>query len=71
MQQLTVSIPDNKIAFFIDLAKNLGITIENGIQKNVLTDKQIDLVNEARKQLKENPDSFLDWEEARKTLNVE
>jgi len=71
MQQLTVNIPDNKIAFFIDLAKNLGFTIENSQQKNVLTQKQIDLVNDARKQIKDNPGSFLDWDEARKTLNGE
>jgi hypothetical protein len=71
MQQLTVNIPDNKIAFFIDLAKNPGFTIENSQQKNVLTQRQIDLVNEARKQIKENPGSFLDWDDARKTLNME
>ena len=70
MQQLTVNIPDNKIDFFMDLAKNLGFTIENKKEKNVLTKKQIDLVNEARKKIKENPDHFLDWEEARKTLNT-
>jgi len=71
MQQLTINIPDNKIAFFMDLAKNLGFTIENTKQKNILTEKQIELVNEARKQIKENPDSFTDWDDARKTLNIE
>ncbi len=71
MQQLTINIPDNKIAFFIDLANNLGFTIENSTQKSVLTQKQIDLVNEARKQIKENPDSFLDWDDARKTIRIE
>jgi hypothetical protein len=70
MQQLTVNIPDNKIAFFIDLAKNLGFTIENSQQKNVLTQRPIDLVNEARKQIKENPGSFLDWEEASQKLKA-
>ena len=70
MQQLTVNIPDSKIAFFMDLAKNLGFTVEKSIQKNVLTEKQIDLVNEARKQIKENPDQYLDWDDARKTLNI-
>ena len=70
MAQLTVHIPDNKIEFFIDLATNLGFRIENNLQKNVLTPKQIELVDEARKNIKDNPDSFLDWEEARKTLNA-
>ena len=71
MQQLTVNIPDNKIDFFVDLAKNLGFTIEHGVQKNVLTEKQIDLVNDARKKIKENPDQFTDWDAARKTLKTE
>ena len=71
MQQFTIHIPDNKIDFFTDLVANLGFTIETSIQKNVLTEKQIDLVNDARKQITENPDRFIDWEEARKTLNVE
>ena len=71
MQQLTVHIPDSKIAFFIDLATNLGFAVENNIQTSVLTAKQIELVNEARKNITENPDQFLDWDEARKTLNIE
>ncbi len=70
MAQLTVPIPDNKIDFFIDLANNLGFRIENNLQKNVLTPRQIELVEEARKNIKDNPDSYLDWEEARKTLHV-
>lgn len=63
MQQLIVNIPDNKIAFFLDLAKNLGFTIENRIQKNVLTEKQIDLINDAHNQIKENPDHFSDLDD--------
>ena len=71
MQRLTINIPDNKMAFFIDLANNLGFTIENNIQKNVLSEKQIDLVNDARKQIKENPEQFSDWEEVRKTIKFD
>jgi hypothetical protein len=71
MQQLTVHVPDNKIAFFIDLATNLGFVVENNIQQNILTEKQIELVNEARKNITAHPELFLDWEEARKTLDVE
>jgi len=70
MAQLTVHIPNNKIDFFIDLATNLGFRIENNLQKNVLTQMQIELVEKARKNIKDNPESFLDWEEARKTLKV-
>ena len=62
MQQLTVHILDNKIAFFIDLATNLGFEVENNIQTNVLTERQMELVDEARKNIKENPEQFLDWD---------
>ena len=70
MQQLIVNIPDNKLAFFIDLANNLGFTIENKASENILTKKQTELVNEARKDIKENPVRFSKWEDARKTLNT-
>jgi len=71
MQQLTINIPDNKISFFLDLAKNLGFTIEERTQNSVLTKHQIDLVNDARRSIKEHPEQFLDWEEARKTLKID
>lgn len=67
MQQLTVHIPDNKITFFMDLAENLGFTVE----KSVLTNKQIELVNDARSKIKDDPDQFLDWDEVRKTLKTD
>ncbi len=71
MQQLTIHVPDNKIAFFIDLATNLGFEVENNIQQNVLTDRQIELVNEARKKITSNPEQFLDWEDVRKKFDQE
>ena len=71
MQKLTVNIPDNKLTFFTDLVHNLGFKVDKGVQKDRLTAKQIELVNEARKQIKENPDQFLDWEDVRKTINVD
>jgi hypothetical protein len=40
MQQLIVNIPDNKIAFFMDLAKNLGFTIEKTISTGVTPQKE-------------------------------
>jgi hypothetical protein len=39
MQHLTVHIPDNKIDMFMDLAKRLGVTVENQLSKNILTDR--------------------------------
>ena len=37
-------------------------------QGNVLTQVQIELVNEARKKIKDDPDDFVDWKDARTTL---
>jgi len=70
MQQVTVHVPDNKIAFFIDLATNLGFKVDNNIREQVLTERQIELVNEARKMVVEQPDSFADWEEVHKQLSA-
>lgn len=71
MQQLTINIPDSKMSFFIDLVNNLGFTVEGNTQKINLSEKQVALVNDARRQIKENPASFQDWDEVKKTLKVE
>lgn len=71
MQQLTVQVPDNKMAFFLELAHNLGFIVDNNQQKDVLTARQIEEVNAERQKIKNDPGYLLDWEEARKTLKVD
>ena len=44
----------------MDLANNPGFTIEKSIPKNILTEKQIALVNEARKQIKRDAFTYED-----------
>ena len=70
MQKLTVNVPDNKIALFIELAHNLGLKVDSNVKKNVLTEEQIKLVNQERSKMKSNPEHFLDWEEVRKTFKL-
>lgn len=70
MQQLTVHIPESKVDFFRDLVKNLGFKVEDNLQKNVLTEQQIKLVNDARRKIKDAPDQFSDWDDVRKTIGV-
>lgn len=70
MQQVIVNVPDKKVAFFEDLTKNLGFTIEKKPSSGVLTKKQIALVDEARKKIKERPEEFLDWDKAKKTIKI-
>jgi len=71
MQKLTIQIPDNKITFFTELVYSLGFKVDKDIPKSILTLEQIDLVNIECRKITENPDDFKDWEEVRKTLNVD
>jgi hypothetical protein len=71
MQQLTINIPDNKIDFFMELVQNLGFNVDKKVQGSVLTEEQIKMVNDERKKIKENPEHFIDWVDARKTLKLD
>lgn len=73
MQNLTVKIPDNKLAFFLELINSLGfvkVEKEEAVT-NVLSQEQVKLVEEERKKIKNNPDYLLDWNEARKSLKLD
>jgi hypothetical protein len=70
MQQVTVNVPDKKVAFFEDLTKNLGFTVQKKSVPGVLTKKQIALVNDARKKIKKKPEQFLDWNKAKRTITT-
>lgn len=73
MQSLTVKIPDNKLAFFLELINSLGfVKVEKEeIVTNVLSQEQIKLIEEERNKIKNNPDYLLDWNEARKSLRLD
>jgi hypothetical protein len=73
MQNLTVKIPDNKLAFFLELINSLGfVKVEKEeAATNVLSQEQIKLVEEERKKIKNNSDHLLDWNDARKSLKLD
>lgn len=73
MQNLTVKIPDNKLAFFLELVNSLGfVKVEKEeAATNVLSQEQINLVEEERRNIKNNPDYLLDWNEVRKSLKLD
>lgn len=73
MQNLTVKIPDNKLAFFLELIDSLGfvkVEKEEAVN-NVLSQEQVKLVEEERKKIMDNPDYLLDWNKARKSLKLD
>jgi len=61
--QITLNIPDDKLDFFMELFKNLGL-IKSSSNSNVLTNEQIQLVEAARRKAKEKPDSLVEWDTA-------
>jgi hypothetical protein len=60
----------NNLAFFLELVRSLGFVKveEQEVPATILSQKQIILVEEERKKIKNNPDYLLDWKEARKSL---
>jgi len=62
MEQITINVPDNKVAFFKNLIKELKLEqVENrGI--NMLTSNQKLLIKKELKEITENADNLLDWE---------
>lgn len=73
MQNLTVKIPDNKLAFFLELVNSLGfVKVEKEeAATTILSQEQVKLVEEERNKIKNNPDYLLDWKEARKSLKLD
>lgn len=67
--QITLNIPDNKIAFFMELVTNLGFVKVSDSKSGVLTDEQIQLTEAARKKAKENPEGLVEWEKARQQID--
>lgn len=68
MQQLIINIPDEKLHFFKELIKNLGVMQTD---KNVfgLSAKQQWLVKQELKKVKESPETMLDWEAEQDKIN--
>ena len=66
--QLTINVPDDRIAFFIERAESLGFKVENEIDHTYPSQEQIDAAMIEHKKIQEDPSYCLDWEEARKTL---
>lgn len=64
MKELIVKIPDHKIDFFMELAKELGIEAE---QQPAIPDEHKRITRERIETA--NPDSMLTWSELKKQLS--
>ena len=59
MKQLTISIPDKKYLFFMELLKNLGFAKVTEID---IPEEHKTAVRERMKKSSEDPERILDWE---------
>ena len=61
MKEVTRKIPDNKLAFFMELTKQLGF--EAFVEDVEITDAQKELVRTRIRKATENPARLLAWDE--------
>jgi putative addiction module component (TIGR02574 family) len=69
MRPFTVYVPENKIPFFKDLLNNLHFKVKE--EENAgfeLTDAHKAILDQRLSNYKNDPDSYLDWEEVQKDI---
>lgn len=66
MREITLKIPDNKFAFFMELTKQLGI--EALVEDVEITDEQKELVKQRILLAKEQPERLLAWDDVKDTF---
>jgi hypothetical protein len=69
MPNITIQVPDDKMDFFMELMNNLGLEKVEKEKTYILSERQIQLVEEAIKEMDENPESLLDWEEEQHNID--
>ena len=68
MAHFSITIPDNKKSFFRELMNNLNFAQVEEEQEIELSDEQKAILDQRLKNYKNNPDSYLDWEEVQKDI---
>jgi hypothetical protein len=66
MKQITLSIPDDKVKFFMELIKSLNfIKMEEPLESDIPEQHKI-VLEERIQYTKKNLDTFLNWDEVKK-----
>lgn len=73
MQSINVLIPDHKLVFFLELMDSLGFVKLEGQEAlyNILSKEQMQMVEEERQKIKNNPEYLLDWKEVQKSIKLD
>lgn len=68
MKQLTLNIPDNQYAFFLELVQKLGFVT---IEEQDIPEEHKAIVRERMKKSNQNPDRLLDWEQVEDNFRLD
>ncbi len=69
MKAFTIFIPEEKVQFFMELVKSLGFKVKEENTKEIeLSDAHKSILNERLENYKNNPDSYMDWDDAQKDI---
>lgn len=70
MKQITISIPDNKEEFFIDLMENLSFVKKIESVENIdIPEWHKAILDQRMENYKNNPESYREWEDVKKEIN--
>lgn len=69
MTQFTITVPDNKISFFIELIKSIDfLKINEPDVMLEIPDWHKSIIDKRLKEYRENPENVIDWEVAQKQI---
>lgn len=70
MKQITISIPDNKEEFFIDLMESLSFVKKIESVENIdIPEWHKAILDQRMENYKNNPESYRKWEDVKKEIN--
>jgi hypothetical protein len=68
MKEITIKIPDTKLAFILELLNQLGVEVAH---KYDIPEEHINIVRERMAKSDLDPDRIEDWDVAKKKLNLD
>jgi len=69
MTQFTVTVPDNKISFFIELIKSIDfLKINESDVVSEIPEWHKSIIDKRLKEYQENPENVIEWETAQKQI---
>lgn len=68
MKEITLKIPESRLAFFMELVEQLGFEVAGELE---ISEEHKALVRERIRRSDQDPDRLLDWEEAQDNFRLD